>query len=54
MNESKGDESPDAWKPPLTSYYCTYAKAWTRDKYIWKLTITTAEKTALTSMLNTC
>ena len=54
VNESKGDKSPDAWKPPLTSYYCTYAKAWTRDKYVWTLTVTTAEKTALTSMLNTC
>src|ERR1700742_191834 len=21
VNESKGDKSPDAWKPPLTSYY---------------------------------
>lgn len=29
VNESKGDRSPDAWKPPLTSYYCTYARAWT-------------------------
>jgi Domain of unknown function (DUF5911) len=50
VNESKGDKSPDAWKSPLTSYYCTYAKAWTRNKYIWKLTITTTEKTALTSI----
>ena len=33
VNESKGD------KPPLTSYYCTYAKAWTRDKYVWKLVL---------------
>ncbi|KAK3374708.1 hypothetical protein B0H63DRAFT_480778 [Podospora didyma] len=54
VNQSKGDKSPDAWKPPLTSYYCTYAKAWVRVKYVWALTITSAEKTTLTSMLSTC
>ncbi|KAK0704373.1 hypothetical protein B0H67DRAFT_591244 [Lasiosphaeris hirsuta] len=54
VNQAKGDKSPDAWKPPLSSYYCTYARAWTQVKYTWALTITSAEKTALTSMLNTC
>jgi hypothetical protein len=54
VNESKGDKSPDAWKPSLTSYWCTYAKEWTRVKYVWALTVTSAEKTALTSMLNGC
>jgi uncharacterized protein DUF1524 len=54
VNESKGDKSPDAWKPPLTSFYCTYGKAWIRVKYVWALTVTSAEKAALTSMLNTC
>ncbi|KAL0474166.1 hypothetical protein QR685DRAFT_470755 [Neurospora intermedia] len=54
VNQSKSDKSPDAWKPPLTSFYCTYAKAWVQVKYTWALTITSAEKSALTSMLNTC
>ena len=36
------------------SYYCTYAKMWVKVKNVYKLTITSAEKTALTSMLNTC
>jgi hypothetical protein len=54
VNQSKGDKSPDTWKPPLTSYYCTYARMWVRVKYVWTLTITSAEKTALTSMLGTC
>lgn len=36
------------------SYYCTYAKMWTKVKSVYKLTITSAEKSALTSMLNTC
>ena len=54
VNQSKGDKSPDAWKPPLSSYYCTYARMWVRVKYVWDLTVTSAEKTALTSMLGTC
>ena len=54
VNQSKSDKSPDAWKPPLTSYYCTYARMWVKVKYVWALTITSAEKTAITSMLATC
>lgn len=54
VNQSKGDKSPDSWKPPLASFYCTYAKSWVQVKSYWALTITSAEKTALTSMLNTC
>jgi len=54
VNQSKSDKSPDAWKPPLTSYYCTYARMWVRVKYVWGLTVTSAEKSAVTSMLATC
>jgi hypothetical protein len=54
VNESKGDRSPDGWKPPLTSFYCTYAEAWTRVKYVWGLTVTSAEKSALSGMLAGC
>ncbi|CAI6335024.1 unnamed protein product [Periconia digitata] len=54
VNQAKGDKGPEDWKPPLTSYYCTYAKMWVKVKSVWALTITSAEKTALTSMLNTC
>ncbi|HEY3470268.1 MAG TPA: HNH endonuclease family protein [Amycolatopsis sp.] len=54
VNQEKGDKSPDAWKPPLTSYWCTYAKMWVAVKYKFKLTINSAEKTALTDMLNRC
>ncbi|CAJ2506495.1 Uu.00g006250.m01.CDS01 [Anthostomella pinea] len=54
VNQSKGDDSPDAWKPPLASFYCTYAKSWVAVKSYYDLTITSAEKTALTSMLGTC
>ncbi|KAJ3297866.1 hypothetical protein HK104_011434 [Borealophlyctis nickersoniae] len=54
VNQAKGDKSPDQWKPPLASYHCTYARMWVRVKYVYDLTITSAEKSALTSMLNTC
>ncbi|MDT7802855.1 MAG: hypothetical protein QOI78_6288, partial [Actinomycetota bacterium] len=54
VNQEKGDKSPDQWKPPLTSYWCTYAKMWVAVKTKFKLTINTAEKTALTDMLGRC
>ncbi|KNG44324.1 secreted protein [Stemphylium lycopersici] len=54
VNQSKGDKGPEDWKPPLTSYYCTYSKMWIKVKSVYGLTITSAEKTALTSMLATC
>ncbi|KAF3934657.1 hypothetical protein ABW20_dc0103528 [Dactylellina cionopaga] len=54
VNQAKSDQSPDSWKPPLTSFYCTYARSWVQVKYAWALSITSAEKSALTSMLNTC
>ncbi|KAK1831527.1 hypothetical protein QBC39DRAFT_351514 [Podospora conica] len=54
VNQAKGDKSPDKWKPPLTSFYCTYARSWVSVKSTWQLSVTSAEKTALTSMLNTC
>lgn len=54
VNQSKGDQSPDLWKPPLQSYWCTYARMWVRDKSNWTLSVTSAEKSALTSMLNGC
>ncbi|KAI9893683.1 MAG: hypothetical protein M1814_005898 [Vezdaea aestivalis] len=54
VNESKGDDGPEEWKPPLSSYYCTYASMWVKVKDFYDLTITSAEKAALSQMLNTC
>ncbi|POR35519.1 Putative secreted protein [Tolypocladium paradoxum] len=54
VNQAKSDSSPDNWKPPLTSFYCTYAKSWVQVKSYYQLTITSAEKSALSGMLNTC
>jgi hypothetical protein len=53
-NRSKGDRSPDAWKPPRRAAWCLYARWWIDVKSTWKLTITTAEHDALAAMLTTC
>ncbi|GLZ37580.1 hypothetical protein Acsp05_12050 [Actinokineospora sp. NBRC 105648] len=54
VNQSKGDQAPNTWKPPLTSYWCTYAKMWTHVKYGYGLSVNSAEKSALQSMLDRC
>lgn len=54
VNQSKGDQEPEAWKPPLTSYWCTYARMWIGVKYSWDLTVESAEVSALNEMLNRC
>ncbi|KAL8812121.1 MAG: hypothetical protein Q9223_001179 [Gallowayella weberi] len=54
VNQAKGDQGPETWKPAVTSYYCTYAKMWIKVKSVYSLTVTTAEKSALTSMVNSC
>ena len=53
-NQSKGDKGPEAWKPPRKAYHCTYARKWIGIKHNWSLSVTSPEKTALSSMLNTC
>ncbi|MBP2475692.1 hypothetical protein JOF53_004564 [Crossiella equi] len=54
VNQSKGDQTPDAWKPPLTSYHCTYARMWIGAKHAWGLNVSQPEKTALGGMLDRC
>ena len=53
-NRSKGDRSPDEWKPPATTAWCGYATWWVEVKHRWSLTVTTSEKSALQDMLGTC
>jgi hypothetical protein len=54
LNEQKSDKAPDAWKPPLVSYWCAYATDWIVVKRNYGLTITVPEKTALETMLGKC
>jgi hypothetical protein len=54
VNQSKSDQSPDEWKPPLSSFYCTYACAWIQVKSTYSLSISSAEQAALEDMLGSC
>jgi hypothetical protein len=54
VNQSKGDKDPAAWRPPLSSFHCTYARAWIQVKYSWGLSVQSTEKTALNTMLGSC
>ncbi|WP_197087564.1 HNH endonuclease family protein [Micromonospora sp. HK10] len=53
-NRAKGDQDPSQWKPPSRSYWCQYAADWVAVKHYWRLTVTSAEKAALTDMLEGC
>jgi hypothetical protein len=53
-NRSKGDQDPSTWKPTDSSAWCEYATDWVAVKTKFKLTITTAEKSALADMLEKC
>ncbi|KAI0273680.1 hypothetical protein BC834DRAFT_222132 [Gloeopeniophorella convolvens] len=54
LNESKGDKDVAQWMPPLASFHCEYVRAWITVKHYYKLTIDSAEKTALTTYLGQC
>ncbi|MGW1374090.1 HNH endonuclease family protein [Streptomyces sp. NPDC002446] len=53
-NRSKGDQSPDQWSPPSQGYWCTYARAWTDVKHLYRLSVTPPEADKLAAMLDTC
>jgi hypothetical protein len=53
-NRSKGDQDPSTWKPKDKTEWCKYATDWVTVKTVWKLTVTAAEKSALSDMLETC
>lgn len=53
-NASKSDSDPAGYKPPRRAYWCKYATKWVNVKSTWKLSVDSAEKKALQSMLATC
>ncbi|GAB3598622.1 HNH endonuclease family protein [Angustibacter peucedani] len=53
-NRSKGDQDPAQWKPTNTSVWCVYAREWIDVKYVYDMSVDTAEKSALSSMLDAC
>ncbi|MET7936960.1 HNH endonuclease family protein [Streptomyces sp. NPDC005322] len=54
VNQAKGDQDPAEWLPSRTSYHCMYARMWVSVKYYYKLTLDSAEKSALSNILNGC
>ncbi|AVV42844.1 HNH endonuclease family protein [Streptomyces sp. ID05-04B] len=54
VNQSKSDQDPAEWMPSVTSYRCTYVRAWVQVKYYYGLSVDSAEKSALTSYLAAC
>ncbi|WP_433269468.1 HNH endonuclease family protein [Actinosynnema sp. CS-041913] len=53
-NRSKGDQDPAKWKPPVETYWCTYALNWIDVKTTYNLTIDQAEHDALAAMTTNC
>ena len=52
VNQSKSDKDPAQWLPPRTAARCTYAIQWVQVKYRWRLSIDSAERSRLSSILS--
>ncbi|KAF9289799.1 hypothetical protein BGZ68_008644 [Mortierella alpina] len=51
---SKGDQTPNEWKPPARRFWCEYGRAYIQVKHFYHLSIESSEKDALIAMLETC
>ena len=54
VNQAKGDKDPARWMPPRSAYHCTYARMWVWVKHSYGLSVDSAEKSKLSSVLNGC
>ncbi|HZG04150.1 MAG TPA: HNH endonuclease family protein [Streptomyces sp.] len=54
VNQAKGDKDPAEWMPPRTTYHCTYARMWVWVKHSYGLSVDSAEKSRLSSVLSGC
>lgn len=52
VNQSKGDRDPAAWLPPRVGAQCTYAIQWVQVKYRWRLSVDSAERSRLSSVMS--
>ncbi len=52
-NRDKGDSGPDRWRP-RHAFWCEYARRWIAIKARYVLSVTEAERRALTEMLAVC
>jgi hypothetical protein len=54
VNQAKGDQDPATWEPPVAGVRCRYAAEFVAVKLRWRLTVDSAERSALTSRANGC
>jgi hypothetical protein len=54
VNQAKGDRDPAEWMPPLAGATCRYVTEWLVVKIRWRLTVDSAEKSALTGFAAGC
>ncbi|MEU1607654.1 HNH endonuclease family protein [Micromonospora matsumotoense] len=54
VNQAKGDQDPASWLPPYAAARCRYVNEWVATKIRWRLTVDSAEKSALTSLAGGC
>lgn len=52
VNQSKSAKDPAQWLPPRAAARCTYAIQWVQVKYRWRLSIDSAERTRLSTILS--
>src|SRR5690242_4900356 len=54
VNQAKGDKDPAEWMPSYSPARCRYVTEWVAVKIRWRLTVDSAEKSALTSIAGGC
>ena len=52
VNAAKADRDPAQWLPPRPGAHCRYAQRWVAVKYRWRLTVDSAERAELSSLLS--
>jgi hypothetical protein len=52
VNQSKGDQDPTTWMPQYDT--CRYLREWVAVKHRWRLSVDSAERSALQSLASGC
>ncbi len=53
-NQSKSDQAPHEWLPPLKDYWCEYGKRWKMIKEKYRLRYSSEERITLNQLVETC
>lgn len=54
VNQSKGSRSPESWRPPARSGWCTYQRLWRATAVKYRLEITSKQDAALRELATAC